>query len=396
MSQSTPPIALVVALLLSALSSCCANNVYCVTPTLPANTSCTSCPHNFTYCATLSEYAQKAESYFTSNTTMVFLPGDHTLGMNITAANISKLTMCAESSSGYVARIVCNGSVGFSFNSMGDFKIHSLNFTSCGRNFGNSNFKATLLLESIQNAELVNCSFHNNVGTTLIVYDTNITVAGNSEFICNCEEFVTNSTCIGGGGITAHDSNLIFTGNTTFTGNDGSAVISVTNCSLSSTGSIHFINNSNTGDSQHPAGAIWAIASSLGFIGTSNFINNTAHHGYGGAIYAFNNTSLNFNGTSNFINNSAYNGGAICATYNTYLNFTGTSNFLNNSANYGSGGAIDAKHNTLFSFTGTTNFIKNSAASSGGAIHVLGDTNDTNTNGLVCLGCWSTVYHCWV
>ena len=88
MSQSTPTIVLVAALLLSALSSCCANNVYCVTPTLPANTSCTSCPHNFTHCATLSEYAEEAESYFTSNTTMVLLPGDHTLGMNITAANI--------------------------------------------------------------------------------------------------------------------------------------------------------------------------------------------------------------------------------------------------------------------------------------------------------------------
>jgi len=142
MSQSTPPIVLVAALLLSALSSCCANNVYCVTPTLPENTSCSSCPHHYTQCATLSEYAQKAELYFTSNTTMVFLPGDHTLGMNITAANISKLTMCAESSSGYVARIVCNGSVGFSFNIMGDFKIQSLTFTSCGRNFGSSNFKA--------------------------------------------------------------------------------------------------------------------------------------------------------------------------------------------------------------------------------------------------------------
>ena len=249
---------------------------------------------------------------------------------------------------------------------LGDFKIHSLTFTSCGRNFGNSNFKATLLLQSIQNAELVNCSFHNNVGTTLIVYDTNITVAGNSEFTSNCEKFVTNSTCIGGGGITARNNNLTFTGNTTFTGNDGSAVISVTNCSLSSTGSIHFINNSNTGDSQHPAGAIWALASSLRFIGTSNFINNTAHHGHSGAICAFNNTSLNFNGTSNFINNSAYGGGAICATYNTYLNFTGTSNFIENLAL--AGGAIAAAYTVSLSFTGTSNFKDNVALLGGGAI----------------------------
>ena len=372
MSQSTPLIVLVAALLLSTLSCCSAENVYCVLPTLPANTSCSSCPHNATHCATLSEYAQEAELYFTSNTTMVLLPGDHTLSMNITAAGISRLTMCGESSSGYVARVVCNGSVGFSFTSMVDFKIHSLTFTSCGRGFDNSKFKATLLLESIENAELVNCSFHDNVGTALIVYDTNVTLAENSEFThnhCNHEGFIPNSACIGGGGITAVDSNLIFTGNTTFIGNDGSAStgINVTNCSLSSTGSIHFINHPNTGDTQHPTGAIWALASSLSFTGTSNFINNSAQHGRCGVIYAYNNTLLSFNGTSNFIGNSVDNGndGVISASFNVSLSFTGTNNFINNSA--GEGGAISASSNVSLSFIGANNFINNSAGE-GGAI----------------------------
>ena len=76
MAQSTPFIfVLVAALLINTLSYCSAEKVYCVTPTA---TSCSSCPHN-THCATLSEYAQEAELYFTSNTSMVFLPGDHTL-----------------------------------------------------------------------------------------------------------------------------------------------------------------------------------------------------------------------------------------------------------------------------------------------------------------------------
>ena len=34
------------------------------------------------HCARLSEYVQEAELYFTSNITMVFLPGDHTLDTN--------------------------------------------------------------------------------------------------------------------------------------------------------------------------------------------------------------------------------------------------------------------------------------------------------------------------
>ena len=372
MPQSAPFVVLVAALLLSTLSCCSAENVNCVTPTLPANTSCSSCPHNATHCATLSEYAQEAELYFTSNTTIVFLPGDHTLSMNITAANISSLTMRGESSSGYVARVVCNGSVGFSFTSMVDFKIHSLTFTSCGRSFDNSKFKATLLLQSIENAELVNCSFHDNVGTALIVYDTNITLAENSEFThnhCNCEGFIPNTACIGGGGITAVDSNLTFTGNTTFIGNDGSAStgINVTNCSLSSTGSIHFINYTNTGDTQHPTGAIWALASSFSFTGTSNFINNS---GCCGAIYAYNNTLLSFNGTSNFIDNSVYNGndGVISASFNVSLSFTGTSNFINNSA---SQGAIFASYNVSLNFIGANNFINNTSFSLGGVISAL-------------------------
>ena len=175
MVQSNVPfIVRVAALLLSTLSCCSAENVYCVTPTQPTGTSCSPCPHN-SKCATLSEYAQAAKSFFTSNTTMVFLPGDHTLDMNITVANIPSLTMWGESSS--VATVVCNGSVGLSFTCMVDFKIHSLTFTSCGRSFDQhtlSSGKYTLLLESIEYAELVNCTFHDNLGTALAVHHTSI------------------------------------------------------------------------------------------------------------------------------------------------------------------------------------------------------------------------------
>ena len=110
-------IVLVAALLMNTLSHCSAENVYCV---IPNATSCSSCPHN-THCATLSEYAQEAERYFTSNTIMVFLPGDHVLGTNITVTNVTRLTLCGESS-GKRATVVCSGSVGLSFTSMVEFK----------------------------------------------------------------------------------------------------------------------------------------------------------------------------------------------------------------------------------------------------------------------------------
>ena len=118
------------ALLVNTLSYCSAENVYCV---IPATTSCSSCPHNSTHCATLSEYAQEAERYFTSNTTMVFLPGDHALDTNITVVNVTRMTMRGESSSGNIPTIVCNWVVGLSFTSMVEFKMHSLAFTFCSR-----------------------------------------------------------------------------------------------------------------------------------------------------------------------------------------------------------------------------------------------------------------------
>ena len=215
-STCTAFIVLVASLLINTLSYCSAENVYCVSPTA---TSCSSCPHN-THCATLSEYAQEAELYFMSNTTMVFLPGDHVLDRNIAVANVARLTMHAMSSSGNIATVVRNGSVGFSFTNMVDFNIYSLAFISYKRSWRYGSQPASnsaLLLQSTRNGKLVNCSFHDNLGTALTVHNTNITLSGNNEFIhnqCGCES--NTKGCALGCGITALNSTLTFTGNTTF------------------------------------------------------------------------------------------------------------------------------------------------------------------------------------
>ena len=49
---------------------------------------------------------------------------------------------------------------------------------------------------------------------------------------------------------------------------------------------------------------------SLAFIGTTGFSNNSANHN-GGAIYAETESLLKFTGISDYITNIAYNGGAI-------------------------------------------------------------------------------------
>ena len=220
MAQSTPFIALVAALLITTLSYCSAENVYCVTST---TTSCSSCPHN-THCATLSEYAQEAELYFTSDTTMVFLPGDHVLDINITVTNVTRLTMHGEFSSRNPATIVCSGSVGLSFTSMVDLKIDYLAFTLCSRRYaiilpGTSLgiVPVAMLLQSMHYAELVSCSFHDNLGIAVVVNNTNITLAGNTKFAHtrSCSNIAGGV----GGAIMALNSKLAFTGNTTFLDN---------------------------------------------------------------------------------------------------------------------------------------------------------------------------------
>ena len=283
MTHSTSFIVLVAALLSNALSYCSAENVYCVTPTA---TSCSSCPHN-DHCATLSEYAQEAEMYFTSNTTIAFLPGDHVLDRNITVANVTRLMMHGESSSCRIATVVRNGSVGFSFTNMVDFNIYFLAFTFYNRSLSYGSLSASssaLFLQSTQNAKLVNCSFHDNLGTALVVNNTNVTLTENkfTNNQCGCKSFTKR--CRVGCGITALNSTLKFTGNTTF-----------------------LENNASFG---YSAGAIWASASSLHLTGTNNFTGNSADYD-GGAIYAESNTSLSFTGTSDFSHNSAKSGGAI-------------------------------------------------------------------------------------
>ena len=358
--QYTTIMVLVAALLIITLSYCSAENVYCVTPTA---TSCSSCPHKI-HCATISEYAQEAEVYFTSNTTMVFLPGDHTLDMNITVANVTRLTMRGESSSDNRATIVCSESVGLNFTNMTEFKIYSLAFTSCNRKYAIAGrdipvtdvsviphdivliVHVALLLQSTH-AELVNCSFHDNLATALAVNNTNITLAGN-KFIHNSYNLLDESFC-GGGGVTTFNSNLTFTGNTTFLENSALCHSPL----LHSWGAILTFNNTV-----------------VKFSGTSNFINNSG----GGAIYTFGGTVLNFTGTNNFINNSAggpintfsntvvyfsSSGGAIYAFSNTVVHFSGTNNFINNSAGDGSGGAIFAESNVTLTFSGTVNFTNN-------------------------------------
>ena len=196
---------------------------------------------------------------------MVFLPGDHVLDMNITVANVTRLTMHGESSSGNTTTIVCCGSVGLSFTSMMELKIGSLAFTSCTKRYatilpGSSLgiIQVAMFLQSTQHTEVDSCSFHDNLGTALLVNNT--TLAGSTKFAHT--RSCSSITGAVRGAIIALSSKLAFTGNSTFLDNSAD---SPRQCSLY----------------------------------------NNATAVLGGTIYTLDNTIITFSGTNYFLMNRA-------------------------------------------------------------------------------------------
>ena len=230
--------------------------------------------------------------------------------------------------------------------------------------------KYAVLLDLTEYVELVNCSFHYNLGTALVVNNSVITLAGNSEFTHNNCEY---NFCFGGGGITALSSNLTFTGNTAFLANSafiyGAAGIYMVNSNLSSSGIIHFMSNTNSYSISQENEPSCAPKSSMNFTDKSKVL------ACGGAISATN-SSLSFT-TSYFSDNSAMMGGAIC-TSNSVLIFTETSTFSRNMAGY-MGGAIIAFGTTLM-FKGNIRFTNNSSLFWGGAMFLTNSTCSISPN----------------
>ena len=120
---------------------------YYVTPTF--DTPCMEQP-----CLTLSEYVQLADQYFTSNMTLVFLPGNHILENGLLIANISSLTLIGSPTIQGTSNIICARPTSFLFLEVREVYISSLGFISCG-----DGSNAAINLYSIYVANIFNCIF---------------------------------------------------------------------------------------------------------------------------------------------------------------------------------------------------------------------------------------------
>ena len=357
-------------------------------------------------CITLSEYVQNHTEYFnSSNITLQFLPGNHTLVSNLTIANIQYLDILGNGTSLTPSRVECSGSnVGIEFRNISEVTVADMTFTSCGRlhtinvNIGGmmsarSAYHA-VQFESIQRIEVTECIFHDSSGTALGILNSSAVFSGNNMFSSNCRRCQNGDECIGcfGGGIYVEASDVTFSGSTTFDGNlayggggifachysdvsfnggttfkgnsarlDGGGIFACHYSYVNFSGNTIFTNNSAI---DYGGGICVRDYSSVNFSGNTRFNENSAIES-GGGIFAYDNSDASFSGNTTFNENSAVRyGGGIYAWGNSNVSFSGITTFMENSAEYG--GGIYAWTNSNVSFSGITTFMENSAVYGGG------------------------------
>ena len=111
---------------LDLFSTCSGQNTYYVSST---DSACPSTP-----CLNFSQYIQNSETYFTSNTTFIFSPGDHIIQKEVVIANINTLEMIGSNLlDGRKSRILCTSPAVFiKLISVSNVEFNSLEFISCG------------------------------------------------------------------------------------------------------------------------------------------------------------------------------------------------------------------------------------------------------------------------
>ena len=366
------------------------DNTSCPTGTTTDNASFLATPTSRTpldenaTCLTLTQYAQLlsepvSPATINSSITLIFVPGNHTLGSHLRIQNVKNLILQVvqtNPSSLTVALVTCTNFTGFIFEEIPEVSVSSLVFSNCQENsvrsvhllrvedcrFQNGH---GMELRNVMNVTVVRSSFisltafrgtlhqavHSKSGGAIIAFDTDM-------LVIECQ-FELNRAVVGGAiqtfssRISIHGSN--FSNNTA--GDDGGAIRT-----LSGSISIHDSNFSNNtaGDD---GGAIRTLSGSIS-IHDSNFSNNTAGDD-GGAIRTFR-SRISIH-DSNFSNNTAGDDGGAIRTLSGSISIH-DSNFSNNTAG-DDGGAIRTSSGSISIHD--SNFSNNTAGDDGGAIRTF-------------------------
>ena len=306
-------------------------------------------------CLTLDQYTQQAAKHFTTGSTFLFLPGNHTLWTTINLKNVSDVEFRGM---GTDATIIHGNNFIISCRKVNNLTIDELTLKT----------KTTIIrVFRSKNILIENSTF---LGSALPFYDSG-NIKGGAIYAVHTDLNIINSNFIGnyaayGGSIyiESGDLNLInsnfISGGAIFGGAIYAELSNVTmNSNSSHNGQVIFSENrSRRGgalflyrttavfketvvehNSAGLGGGIFSIKSSLNFtrISTNLFIGNNAS-GDGGAIWlGFEKMALSRYTNTSFINNKARSDGGALYGSNANMEFNGSITFSNNSAKRGGG-----------------------------------------------------------
>ena len=394
----------------------------------------TNCRSHSNSCRTFNDYANDADTYFTSDSSFNFMKGTHHLNVTLFITNVTNLGFVGDKSdiilSNGCSIIWTNSSKLFwtSLNLLFKKAYENTNYSAI--HFGNSEnvifsdasfFKIYCEHGIFSRAILVvgssiifeNCKFENgyhSTGGTLYIKDSNVTFGGHNVFLNNT---ANNSA----GAMYGLRSKIQLSGNNTFIGNrvgmdyghhcNGTA-IHVEFSSISLNGYFKFlynqiIENSVCFYSFGSGGAIAASYSTLTMQGVFYFINNS--NCYGGAIFLLNSECL-ISGHVEFEGNVAFDGGAIYARHSFLIvkskeSYSYNNSGYNNSESFSTsaypkgvilfysnsagrfGGAVDLSESSM-TLTGSVVLLSNKANHGGGInIHYIYDSRKCHSNFII-------------
>ena len=400
------------------------SKVHYITPSLDG-----PCPQNSS-CLTLSQFAADS-SYIETDTSLLFLPGNHTLDRELLLAQVNHFSMTKDGVGNETVLLECSTYSGrFHISETTSVSINGLHFIGCGSNnvsqvnwltITSSTFQGVqegntvLVLNKVSTATIDSCSFLSNSlhypivrsnsfsedvilayvyqrstpsGMLYVAY-SNISIIG-SKFMHNRADI--------GGALVAHNSTLYLARSTYSNNTANFGGVMVTSGSTIDMDNNAFINNvaqsagvmvtyndtytissttfnNNNADVEGGVMIMLGLGDSSFIISTSTFSNNTAR--FGGVMYTFYDASFNIS-NSTFSNNRADVGGVIVTS--GYSSSTiSTSTFTNNTAGGRFGGGVMATYRDS-SFTISNSTFTNNTAGGGGVMITSGASSFTISN----------------
>ena len=301
----------------------------------------TNCRSHSNSCRTFNDYANDADTYFTSDSSFYFMKGTHHLNVTLFITNVVNLSFVGDGSD-----IILSDGCSILWKTSSNISWISLNLFFDETNEITNN--SAVLFDSSEVVTFSNVSFI-NLHYKFIFYSRAVLAVSSCIVFESCK--FENGYHSKGGILHIEDSNVTFSGHNVF------------------------LNNT----ANYTAGAMYGLKSQIHMNGSGTFEGNRAGLGYednthcdGTAIHV-EHSNISFYGyiefnNNHFVKNNYRSGGGTISTRRSSLMLQGVIYFINNSNI--DGGAILLSNSECL-IRGHVEFASNNAVKYGGAISII-------------------------